>query len=154
MKAARTLLLAALAGLAIGAASAPASAAGYYYGGHYAGPYRGYYGGHYVGPYRGYYGGYWGGPRVTFGYYGGPWYWGPGYWGGGWAYPYGWGYSVPPVVVVPSEPSVYVEPGDAAQAPQQQQWWYWCQSTKAYYPYVSTCSEGWQRVAPQPQGTQ
>jgi hypothetical protein len=141
MKTARTLLVAALAGLALAGASAPAAAAGYY-GGHYGGGH--YYGGHY-------HGGYWGGPRVTFGFYGGPWYWGPGYWGAGWGYPYG--YYPPTTVVVPSEPSVYVERDSVA--PAAQQWWYWCPSAKGYYPYVSTCPEGWQRVAPQPpQGPQ
>jgi len=144
MKTARTLLVAALVGLGIAAVCVPAEAAppppG---GGYYRGPV--YYGG-YRGPY---WGGYWG-PRVTFGYYGGPWGWGPGYWGG-WGYPYGWGYSAPPVVVVPSQPQVYVERDEAPQAaPPAQQWWYWCASSRAYYPYVSACSEGWQRVPPQP----
>lgn len=134
MKTARTLLVAALVGLAIGAASAPASAGGYY-GGHY-------------------HGGYWGAPRVTFGFYGGPWYWGPGYWGGGyWGYPYYGGYYPSTTIVVPAEPRVYVERDSAPSAPADaapQQWWYWCASAKGYYPYVSTCSEGWQRVPPQP----
>jgi hypothetical protein len=145
MKTARTLLAAALAGLGLAAVCAPASAAP---------PGGGYHGHGYYGGYRGpYWGGYWG-PRVTFGYYGGPWVWGPGYWGG-WGYPYGYAYAAPPVVVVPSQPQVYVERDDAAQAGGQAQWWYWCASSKGYYPYVSTCSEGWQRVAPQPpQATQ
>jgi hypothetical protein len=131
MKTAKTLLVAALVGVAIGAVSAPAEAHGYYRGG--------------------YHGGYWGGPRVSFGFYGGPFYWGPGYWGGPWGYPY----YPSTTVVVPAEPRVYVERDGAANAPadagQQQQWWYWCQSANGYYPYVSTCSEGWQRVPPQPQ---
>ena len=126
MKTPRAFLVAALAGLAIAAASAPASA-------------HGYRGGHYYG----------GGPRVSFGFYG-PGFWGPGYWG---AYPgyYGYGYAPPPVVVVPSEPRIYVERDAAPAAPAGGQWWYWCASAKGYYPYVSTCSEGWQRVPPQPQ---
>ena len=124
MKTAKTLLVAALVGLTIGAVSAPAAAHGYYRGG------------------------YWGGPRVSFGFYGGPLYWGP-----GWGYPYGYAYAPPPVVVVPTEPRVYVERDAPATAPadaNQPQWWYWCASAKGYYPYVSTCSEGWQRVPPQP----
>lgn len=111
--------MAALAGLALLAASAPASAHSYYRGHYY------------------------GGPRVTFGFYGSPYWWGPGYWGSPYYYP-------PPAVVVPSEPRVYVERDPAPAAPSGEQWWYWCQSTKGYYPYVSTCPEGWQRVAPQP----
>jgi len=127
MKTSRALLVAVMAGLALGAISGPASAHGYYRGGYY-------------------------GPRVTFGFYGpgfwGPGYWRPGYWGPG--YGYGYGYAAPPVVVVPSEPRVYVE-RDAPAAPATQgQWWYWCQSANGYYPYVSACSEGWQRVSPQP----
>jgi hypothetical protein len=60
----------------------------------------------------------------------------------------------PPVVVMPSEPRVFVE-RDALEpaapaVPAPTQWWYWCVSAKAYYPYVSTCSEGGQRVPPQP----
>lgn len=138
MKTARALFVAALIGLAMAAASAPASAHGYYRGGHY--------------------GGYWGGPRISLGFYG-PGYWGPGYWGGypGYGYGYGYGYAAPPVVVVPSEPRIYVERDAPAAAPSAgpQQWWYWCASAKGYYPYVSACSEGWQRVAPQPpQGAQ
>jgi hypothetical protein len=33
----------------------------------------------------------------------------------------------------------------------QNSWWYYCAASKAYYPYVSKCSEGWLRVAPQPE---
>ncbi|MGB2819245.1 MAG: hypothetical protein WBC37_18710 [Burkholderiaceae bacterium] len=53
-----------------------------------------------------------------------------------------------------SEPRVFVErdgaqpAAPAAAAPTQ--WWYWCASANGYYPYVSACSEGWQRVPPQP----
>lgn len=103
----------------------------------------------------------WWGPGVW-----GPGVWGPGVWGPGvWA-PGVWGTGVwgpgvavvssPQVVMVPSEPRVFVErDGPAAPAVQPQQWWYWCQSAQGYYPYVSTCSEGWRRVEPQvPQGQQ
>lgn len=165
MKTAKILLVAALLGLGLAAAAAPASANGYRAGGaHYGGAHYGgaHYGGYYGGHYGGYYGrGWYGGPRVNFslGYWGpwggywGPGYWGPGYWGGP-GYGYGYGYYGAPVVVVPSEPRVYVERDEAySSAPSasgQQQWWYWCASAKGYYPYVSACSEGWQRVPPQP----
>lgn len=81
--------------------------------------------------------------------------WGPGVWGPGWSTGGVWVTSPPPMVVVPQEPRVFVErdevPSTApAPAPSRAQWWYWCASANAYYPYVSTCSEGWQRVAPQP----
>jgi hypothetical protein len=96
----------------------------------------------------------WWGPGVW-----GPGWWGPGVWGPGVWSTGVWGPSVavvssPQVVMVPSEPRVFVE-RDAPAAPtaQPQQWWYWCQSAQGYYPYVSTCSEGWRRVEPQvPQG--
>jgi hypothetical protein len=131
MNTAKTLLLAAVVGLALAAVSAPVSARGYYRSG------------------GGYYGHYHGYPRTHFSFgFWGPGYWGPGYWGPGYWGP-GWGYAAPPVVVVPSEPRIYVERDEAAPA-SQGQWWYWCASSQGYYPYVSTCSEGWQRVAPQP----
>jgi hypothetical protein len=93
--------------------------------------------------------------------------WGPGAWGPGWGPGWGsgwggggvWVTSPPQVVVVPQEPRIFVErdevPASApaappAAAPSRPQWWYWCASANAYYPYVSTCSEGWQRVTPQP----
>ncbi len=107
--------------------------------------------------------GYWGGPR----YWGGPYYGSHGYWGPGWGYgaPPAVIYGPPAVVVVPQEPRVWVESDQAAATPpppaasnsnaNAPQWWYWCASTQNYYPYASSCAEGWQRVAPQPvQGTQ
>ena len=115
----------------------------------------------------GYYGGYWG-PRYWGPYWGAGWGWGGAYWGagyGGWGP--GWGYWGAPVygsapVVMVQEPNVWVESEQAAATtplpapqapstnPNTQQWWYWCSSTRGYYPYVSSCAEGWQRVAPQP----
>ena len=107
--------------------------------------------------------------NFSFGYWGGPRYWGHGwgYGGSGWGYggP-GWGYWGPPAVVyapsqviVPQEPRVWVESDQAVATPpvssvpsdaNAPQWWYWCVSARGYYPYVSSCAEGWQRVAPQP----
>jgi hypothetical protein len=50
------------------------------------------------------------------------------------------------VVDAPAAP-----PGAAAP----QQWWYWCNSARGYYPYVNSCPEPWQRVEPQtPAGPQ
>ncbi len=47
-------------------------------------------------------------------------------------------------------PPVYVEqaivPVDQAPA----SWWYYCQASNTYYPYVKECPGGWQRVAPVP----
>ncbi|MGZ8992545.1 MAG: hypothetical protein ACXW16_00855 [Burkholderiaceae bacterium] len=107
------------------------------------------------------------GARFSFGFWGGPGYWGPGYWGPGyWGPGYGYGYAAPgywgppAVVYAPvQEPRVWVEkdaapttptPAPSASTdPNAQQWWYWCVSSQGYYPYVSSCAEGWQRVAPQ-----
>ena len=164
MKASRALLAAVLCILALGAVTESASAHGR--GGHRGGPSVSV--GVWGGP--GWWGPRWGpgvwGPSVRVSGVWGPGWWGPGVWGPGWWGPGVWGPGVwgpsvavvssPQVVMVPSEPRVFVE-RDAPVAPaaQPQQWWYWCQSAQGYYPYVSACSEGWRRVEPQvPQGQQ
>lgn len=80
-----------------------------------------------------------------------PWYYPPPY------------YYPPRVIVVPaSPPPVYIEqapapvaaipaPAPAVQAQPAQNYWYFCQDSRAYYPYVKECPAGWQRVLPQPQ---
>ena len=76
-------------------------------------------------------------------------YWGPGWWGpwGPWYYP-GPYYYPGPAVVVPSQPVTYIEKGGGAPAPES--WWYYCDASKGYYPYVKECPSGWQRVPPAP----
>lgn len=63
-------------------------------------------------------------------------------------------YSAPPVIVLPPrEPTVYIEHSPPAPAVNNQLpagYWYYCQPTQAYYPYVRECSVPWQPVAPQP----
>ena len=66
-------------------------------------------------------------------------------------YPAYWYYPPPPVYyypypVVPASPPVYVE-RDPAPA---EQWWYYCEQTRGYYPYVKECPTGWTRVPPAP----
>ncbi len=76
---------------------------------------------------------------------------GPGYYAPYYGYPYAYGYpgyAYPPVVVQ-SAPPVYVEQG-AAQAARAQASWYYCAASRSYYPYVSECPAGWQRVPAQP----
>jgi hypothetical protein len=51
---------------------------------------------------------------------------------------------VPPVVIQRPAP-VYIE------APPQ--YWYYCESARAYYPYVGECPEPWIPVVPYPPGT-
>jgi len=89
-----------------------------------------------------------------------PWAWSPGFWG--------WSVGVPVVVAAPASSAWILPPSAQAQtwierpaeevalAPAAaEQWWYWCASNQAYYPYVQNCAEGWQRVAPQvPAGVQ
>ncbi|MFT4048199.1 MAG: OmpA family protein, partial [Solimonas sp.] len=70
------------------------------------------------------------------GYYG-PYYYPYGYWG-----PY---YDYPPTVV-------YQQPDVVVQAPPTT-YWYYCDSAKAYYPYVQQCPEGWRAVPANPPQT-
>ena len=57
--------------------------------------------------------------------------------------------SPAPVVVSPPAPSVYVERNDASQAPQAGDWYY-CDASRAYYPYVKDGPGGWRAVSPTP----
>ena len=72
-------------------------------------------------------------------------------------YPYPAPYYAYPPVVVETAPPVYIEQPAAPSAPapaqiqsQAQGDWYYCPSSKAYYPYVNECQTGWQRVPAQP----
>jgi hypothetical protein len=58
------------------------------------------------------------------------------FWGPYWPH-----YAYPPVVVAP--PPVVVQP-----SPLPPQYWYWCDSAQAYYPYVAQCPSGWRAVTP------
>ena len=159
-----TVLSALAFAVALGTASVvatPAVAAGWHGGGGHSGGRGGYghggYGrgyGHGGYGYRGYgYGGYGYGLGLGFGLgyglgyygYGYPWYYGYDYGDGYGVYGYPNGspydYSAAPL----SQPQT---------APPQQSFWYFCRSSNAYYPYVSSCPEAWQRVptTPPPQG--
>ena len=85
-------------------------------------------------------------------YYSSPYYYPPSYYPPSYYPPY---YA--PVVATPAAAPVYVEQGSSAVAPapapqasSQQNWWYYCTESRAYYPYVKDCPAGWQRIAPQP----
>ena len=118
-------------------------------------------GGHYGGGYGGGYGrphndGYRGGHHNGFGYgalglglglgigYGVGNYYG-GYNNYGYAYP-------PAVVTVPTAPPIYIQQAPAPPVVQQikSNYWYYCESSKSYYPYVRECASGWQQVEPTP----
>jgi hypothetical protein len=60
----------------------------------------------------------------------------------------------PPTVVAPSAPPVYIEQGAVAApaGPTGQAsgaFWYYCPTSRTYYPYVQQCSTPWQPVTPQ-----
>src|SRR5262249_26781685 len=63
---------------------------------------------------------------------------------------WGWGWPGPVVV----QPQVVVQPAPVfVDAPAQgsappESFWYYCPSTRAYYPNVSSCSEVWVKVPP------
>ena len=64
-------------------------------------------------------------------------------------------YPPPPVVVQPSPPVQYVEQGqqpvaDPGAPAQQPGMWYYCDSAKAYYPYVKQCAGAWRPVPATP----
>jgi hypothetical protein len=80
------------------------------------------------------------GVGVGFGY---P-YWGWGPWSPWW-YPPPYYYPPATVVVRPAEPVTYIEQGTDTSS-----WWYYCDASRGYYPYVKECPTGWQRVSPVP----
>jgi hypothetical protein len=66
-----------------------------------------------------------------------------------WYYPPPVVYSAPPVIVQEAPP-VYVQQAPPAPAPAPEQYWYYCESAKGYYPSVPNCPEEWIKVAPRP----
>lgn len=132
--------------LAVAAVSTPALADR---GGHRGGGWQHGYHGHGGGWHRGY--GNAGaiiGGAIVAGALLSPWYY-PGY------YP-GYYSTYPTVVEVsPAAPTVYVQQPQAVQpaavaAADPGSWWYYCNESRAYYPYVKECASPWQRVAPTP----
>ena len=74
------------------------------------------------------------------------------YWG--WPGPY---YYYPPayypptvVVASPPAPTHWVERTEQPQSG----FWYYCESSRGYYPYVKDCPGGWKAVPPAPPGAQ
>jgi len=57
-------------------------------------------------------------------------------------------YYYPAPVLVSRPPVRYVERQEAA--PASTDWWYYCDQSRTYYPYVKTCPGGWQKVSPTP----
>jgi hypothetical protein len=114
----------------------------------------------------GWYGGRWYGGRWYPGGWYGPWccassgWWGPnvsfnfGTWGFyGYPYPvYAAPAYVAPVYVAPPPVTVIQQPA-APPPPVRQQFWYYCDNPRGYYPYVAACSAGWRQVPVTPPGT-
>ncbi len=87
--------------------------------------------------------------RVGFGVYVGPgYYYPPPYY-----YPPSVYYPQTPLIIQ-QQPPVYIEKNPPSQAEvnatQTSSDWYYCASSKMYYPYTTACPEAWQRVSPVP----
>jgi hypothetical protein len=89
------------------------------------------------------------GPSTAYAWHGrghvfigfGPW------WGPPWPAYYPYPYPYPQPVIIEREPPVYVQ-GPSAPAEPQPYYWYYCEASKTYYPYVKECPGGWLKVVP------
>ena len=57
--------------------------------------------------------------------------------------------SAPPVEVAPQAPAPAAPPVDATQS---SPYWYYCEPSRTYYPYVATCPVPWKTVPATPAG--
>lgn len=57
--------------------------------------------------------------------------------------PFGYGYSYPR-----SSYSGSATPQQPTAPVQERFYWYYCESARAYHPYVQQCPEGWMKVVP------
>ena len=64
-------------------------------------------------------------------------------------YPYPDPYTPPVVVVQPTAPAPAPVVPSTPPAPQ---FWYYCDASKTYYPYVQSCPGGWRMVPATPSG--
>ena len=71
-------------------------------------------------------------------------------WGWGWGWGPGW-YYPPPAYVYNPAPVVVQEPVYVERPAPPESFWYYCPSTRAYYPSVPSCSEAWIKVPPSPE---
>lgn len=95
------------------------------------------------GGYGGGYGGGWRPAAYGPGWGGG---WRGGYYGPGYGYPYAAGYYAPPVVYAAPPIVTYAAPQQPMVLASQPQppVWYYCDANGQYFPYVQSCSSGWQ----------
>jgi hypothetical protein len=158
-----TILLILTSSILSGTVFAHGGGGGHGGGGHGGG------GGHWGGGgFRGGFGGYGGGYALgAMAGFGGL-YYGMGYpYNYGYNYPYSYPYYSQSVVPIQQAAPVYIQQTPQAAtipppaATQQGQNavtnnqnetgnWYFCRESNAYYPYVSTCPNGWEQVAPTP----
>ncbi|MBI3524229.1 MAG: hypothetical protein HY066_06825 [Betaproteobacteria bacterium] len=54
----------------------------------------------------------------------------------------------PPVIIERASAPIYVEQSAPPAPPIN--YWYYCDGSKTYYPYVQECPGGWRKVPPQP----
>jgi hypothetical protein len=66
-------------------------------------------------------------------------------------YPYPDPY-IPPVVLVQPAPALTMQPAVPVSPPPAQSWYY-CETSKSYYPYVPSCPAGWKTVPASPPDT-
>ena len=106
------------------------------------------------GGYGGGYGGGWRPAAYGPGWGGGGWGpgWRGGYYGPGYGYPYAAGYYAPPVVYASPPVVTYAPPQQALVLASQPQAsvWYYCEASGQYFPYVQSCTSGWQTRAAMP----
>jgi hypothetical protein len=124
--------------------AAPAQAGGWYGGG-------GWHGG-------AWYGGGWHGGWRTGCCWGGWGWWGPSVslsFAAPLYYPYAYPYPYPYAYPYPYPYPGYVPPvvQQVPPGPAPQQSWYYCANPRGYYPYVQSCSSGWQQVPVAPPTT-
>jgi len=60
---------------------------------------------------------------------------------------YGWWWVVGPDWYFYDLP-VYPYPDSFYPPDEDTGWWYWCEAYQEYYPYVTSCPSGWERVLP------
>ena len=61
-------------------------------------------------------------------------------------------YYPPPAVIDQVPTTIYMQqaPQTAPSPPAEPTYWYYCQDSQSYYPYVKQCPKGWMKVVPTP----
>jgi hypothetical protein len=79
------------------------------------------------------------------GWYGGHFYYG---WYGPWWYPYAYPYPYPYPYYDDYPSTGYPSASVPVPNEPQQSYWYYCNDSAVYYPYVTSCRSGWVPVVP------